>query len=45
MCAESKYDVCQFVSVEHFFYGMKSKMAKNMIFYRAMLAQSAVMRQ
>ena len=26
-CAQSKSDVCQLVIVEHFFYGMKSKMA------------------
>jgi len=31
MCAESKSDVCQFVNVDHFFYGMKSKMADKKI--------------
>jgi len=38
MCAESKSDVRQFVSVQHFFCAMKSKMAdKNMIFVKSFI--------
>lgn len=33
LCAESKSNVCQFVNVEHFFYGMKYKVTEKKLFF------------